>query len=78
MLQLFLCARSGPAGDKKAMSEFRRKQQDARKQLEKAQARWAADKAKRDKAKAEAKKREVEAEHKLQQERQRAEEALAE
>jgi hypothetical protein len=38
----------------------------------------AADKAKRDKAKAEAKKREVEAERRLQQERQRAEEALAE
>jgi hypothetical protein len=37
-----------------------------------------ADKAKRDKAKAEAKKREVKAERKLQQERQHAEEALAE
>lgn len=77
-LNLCTDVRSGPAGDKKAMSEFRRKQQEARKQLEKQQARWQADKAKRDKAKAEAKKKEVEAEKRLQLERQRAEEALAE
>jgi len=33
----------GPAGDKKAMSEFRRKQQDKRKQLDKAKAKWHAE-----------------------------------
>lgn len=34
---------SGPAGDKKAMSEFRRKQQDERKRLDKAKTKWHAD-----------------------------------
>lgn len=31
---------SGPAGDKKAMSEFRRKQQEERKRLDKAKTKW--------------------------------------
>lgn len=38
-LSLRLCC-SGPAGDKKAMSEFRRKQQDERKRLDKAKTKW--------------------------------------
>lgn len=69
---------SGPPGDKKAMSEFRRKQQEERKKLDKQRAKWLAGKKDRDRARVEAKKKEAEAERKLQQERLRAEEALAE
>eukprot|EP00775_Hariotina_reticulata_P007967 gene7967-8165_t len=67
----------GPPGDKKAMSEFRRNQQEERKKLDKQRVKWLAGKKDRDRARAEAKKKEMEAERKLQQERLEAEEALA-
>lgn len=68
----------GPPGDKKLMSEFRRKQQDARKALEKDRVKWAAGRAARERERAERRRAEVDKERKLAGERRRAEEALAE